>query len=86
MSDGDINDTRNIDPSVGGTLFQRYFTGRHEASVVAPDTFFMTADYVYSLQEFGLSEAEISEKLAGIIERFGFRPEDVPERETRELL
>ncbi|MBW1687429.1 MAG: MBL fold metallo-hydrolase [Deltaproteobacteria bacterium] len=46
MSDGDINDTKNIDPSVGGTLFQRYFTGRHEASTVAPDTFFMTADYV----------------------------------------
>jgi glyoxylase-like metal-dependent hydrolase (beta-lactamase superfamily II) len=42
----DINDTRNIDPSVGGTLFQRYFTGRHEASLVAPQTFFMTADYV----------------------------------------
>jgi glyoxylase-like metal-dependent hydrolase (beta-lactamase superfamily II) len=46
MSDGDINDTKNIDPSVGGTLFQRYFTGRHEASYVAPDTLFMTADYV----------------------------------------
>jgi len=41
---------------------------------------------VYSLQEFGLSEAELSRKLAGIIERFGFRPEDVPDRETRELL
>ena len=41
---------------------------------------------VYSLQEFGLSEAELSEKLSGIIERFGFRPEDVPDRETRELL
>jgi hypothetical protein len=41
---------------------------------------------VYSLQEFGLSEAELFEKLAGIIERFGFRPEDVPDRETRELL
>jgi len=41
---------------------------------------------VYSLQEFGLSEAELHEKLAGIIERFGFRPEDVPDRETRELL
>ena len=41
---------------------------------------------VYSLEEFGVSEAELSRKLAGIIERFGFRPEDVPERETRELL
>jgi glyoxylase-like metal-dependent hydrolase (beta-lactamase superfamily II) len=46
MSEQDVNDTRNIDPSVGGTLFQRYFTGRHEASLVAPRTFFMTADYV----------------------------------------
>jgi glyoxylase-like metal-dependent hydrolase (beta-lactamase superfamily II) len=46
MSKGDVNDTRNIDPSVGGTLFQRYFTGRHEAGYVAPDTLFMTADYV----------------------------------------
>jgi hypothetical protein len=41
---------------------------------------------VYSLAEFGLSEAELFEKLPGIIERFGFRPEDVPERETREVL
>jgi len=40
------NDTRNIDPSVGGTLFERYFTGRNEASLVAPNTLFMTADYV----------------------------------------
>ena len=58
MSDettGTINDTRNIDPSVGGTLFQRYFTGRHEASLVAPDTFFMTADYV-NLTAFETSE------------------------------
>ena len=41
---------------------------------------------VYSLAEFGLSEAELFEKLPEIIERFGFRPEDVPERETREVL
>ena len=41
---------------------------------------------VYSLSEFGLSEAELFEKLSEIIERFGFRPEDVPDRETRELL
>jgi glyoxylase-like metal-dependent hydrolase (beta-lactamase superfamily II) len=46
MESQDVNDTRNIDPSVGGTLFQRYFTGRHQASPVAPHTFFMTADYV----------------------------------------
>ena len=44
MGNPNVNDTRNIDPSVGGTLFQRYFTGRHEASLVAPDTLFMTAD------------------------------------------
>ena len=41
---------------------------------------------VYSLEEFGLSEAELYEKLADVIERFGFRAEDVPEDETRELL
>jgi hypothetical protein len=44
------------------------------------------SSHVYSLQEFGLSEAELSEKLAGVTERFGFRPQDVPDRETRELL
>jgi glyoxylase-like metal-dependent hydrolase (beta-lactamase superfamily II) len=55
MSDETVNDTRNIDPSVGGTLFQRYFTGRHEASEVAPRTFFMTADYV-NLTAFETSE------------------------------
>ncbi len=41
---------------------------------------------VYSLSEFGLSEAELFEKLSEIIERFGFRPEDVPDRETTEVL
>jgi hypothetical protein len=41
---------------------------------------------VYSLAEFGLSEAELFEKLPEIIERLGFRPEDVPDRETREVL
>ncbi len=41
-----INKTANIDPSVGGTLFQRFFTGKTTASEVAPKTFFMTADYV----------------------------------------
>jgi glyoxylase-like metal-dependent hydrolase (beta-lactamase superfamily II) len=46
MSNQNVNDTRNIDPSVGGTLFQRYFTGRHQANLVAPQTLFMTADYV----------------------------------------
>jgi glyoxylase-like metal-dependent hydrolase (beta-lactamase superfamily II) len=46
MSSQDVNDTRNIDASVGGTMFERYFTGRNEASLVAPKTLFMTADYV----------------------------------------
>ncbi|MFI5398274.1 MAG: alkyl sulfatase dimerization domain-containing protein [Candidatus Binatia bacterium] len=46
MTDETINDTKNIDRSVGGTLFERYFTGRHEAKVVAPRTLFATADYV----------------------------------------
>jgi glyoxylase-like metal-dependent hydrolase (beta-lactamase superfamily II) len=55
MSDENINDTRNIDPSVGGTLFERYFTGRHEAGFVAPHTLFMTADYV-NLTAFETSE------------------------------
>jgi hypothetical protein len=41
---------------------------------------------VYSLEEFGISEAEISQRLAVILQRFGYRPEDVPERETREML
>jgi hypothetical protein len=41
---------------------------------------------VYSLSEFGLSEADLFEKLPEIIERFGFRPEDVPDRETTEVL
>lgn len=40
----------------------------------------------YSLEEFGISEAELSQRLAGILERFGYRPEDVPEKETREML
>jgi glyoxylase-like metal-dependent hydrolase (beta-lactamase superfamily II) len=41
-----VNDTKNIDPSVGGTIFERYFTGRHAAEEVAQKTFFLTADYV----------------------------------------
>ena len=41
---------------------------------------------VYSLEEFGLSEAKLSEELADIIERFGFSPETVPKDQTREML
>jgi hypothetical protein len=44
------------------------------------------SENVYSLEEFGISQAEVSQGLAGILERFGYRPEDVPERETREML
>jgi hypothetical protein len=44
------------------------------------------SDNVYSLEEYGLSEGELSRELAEIIERFGFRLEDVPRRETREML
>jgi hypothetical protein len=40
----------------------------------------------YSLEEFGLSEAELSDKLADVIERFDFHPEDVPTDTTRELV
>jgi glyoxylase-like metal-dependent hydrolase (beta-lactamase superfamily II) len=46
MSDEFVNDTDNIDKSVGGSVFERFFTGRNEASYVAPGTLFMTADYV----------------------------------------
>jgi alkyl sulfatase BDS1-like metallo-beta-lactamase superfamily hydrolase len=46
MSEPDINDIDNIDRSVGGTVFERFFTGQHEAREVAPKTFFMTASYV----------------------------------------
>ncbi len=46
MSDKIVNDTDNIDRAVGGSVFERFFTGRNDASSVAPGTFFMTADYV----------------------------------------
>ena len=46
MSDELVNDTNNIDAAVGGSVFERFFTGRNEASYVAPRTLFMTADYV----------------------------------------
>ena len=49
------HDSNKIDPSVGGTVFERYFTGRNEASYVAPNTLFMTADYV-NLIAFETSE------------------------------
>ena len=41
---------------------------------------------VYALAEFGLSQADLAEQLSGVIARFGFRPEDVPDRETTEVL
>ena len=46
MSENIINDTDNIDRAVGGSVFERFFTGRNEASYVAPKTLFMTANYV----------------------------------------
>jgi len=46
MSENIINDTDNIDRAVGGSVFERFFTGRNEASYVAPNTLFMTANYV----------------------------------------
>ena len=55
MSKGDANDIDNIDRSVGGTIFERYFTGVREAREVAPRTYFMTADYV-NLVAFETSE------------------------------
>jgi len=41
---------------------------------------------VYSLEEFGISKEEVATNLAEVIARFGFRPEDVPVDETREML
>ncbi len=41
--------------------------------------------HVYSLREFGLSESDVAGQLANIVERFGSRPEDVPQDESREL-
>ncbi|NQT73882.1 MAG: MBL fold metallo-hydrolase [Chloroflexi bacterium] len=35
-----------IDVSVGGTVLERYFTGKTEAAYVADNTLFLTADYV----------------------------------------
>jgi alkyl sulfatase BDS1-like metallo-beta-lactamase superfamily hydrolase len=46
MSNQEVNDIENIDQSVGGTVFERFFTGIREAREVAPQTYFMTADYV----------------------------------------
>jgi glyoxylase-like metal-dependent hydrolase (beta-lactamase superfamily II) len=55
MNDEIVNATDNIDKSVGGSVFERFFTGRNEASYVAPRTLFMTADYV-NLVAFETSE------------------------------
>jgi hypothetical protein len=41
---------------------------------------------VYSLEEFGISEAELHRELGPILERFGFRPEDVPHDQAKEVL
>jgi len=46
MNDEKAHDLRKIDPSVGGTVFERYFTGKNEANYVAPNTIFMTTNYV----------------------------------------
>jgi len=55
MTDETVNDTENIDKAVGGSVFERFFTGRNEASYVAPGTLFMTANYV-NLVVFETSE------------------------------
>jgi len=41
---------------------------------------------VYSLGQFGISEADLTRKLGPILQRFGFRPEDVPRDRTTEVL
>ncbi len=40
----------------------------------------------YSLEEFGIDQQELEKKLEPLIERFGFRPSDVSEEDTREML
>jgi len=44
------------------------------------------SSHAYTLQDFGLTERQIHEELAGIIDRYGYRLEDVPEDETKEML
>ena len=41
---------------------------------------------VYSLEEFGITESEINQGLADIIDQFGYRSEDVPDNVNQELL
>ena len=41
---------------------------------------------VYSLEEAGVSETDLTRELGPILERFGFRPEDVPRDRTTEVL
>jgi hypothetical protein len=41
---------------------------------------------VYTLEEFGVSEADLIRKLGPILRRFGFRREDVPRDRTTEVL
>jgi hypothetical protein len=41
---------------------------------------------VYTLEEFGISEDDVTRKLGPILQRFGFRPEDVPRDRTIEAL
>lgn len=40
----------------------------------------------YSLEEFGIDQRELEKKLEPLIERFGFRPSEGAEGETREML
>jgi hypothetical protein len=58
MNDDKAHDLRKIDPSVGGTVFERYFTGKIEANYVAPNTIFMTSLYA-NLIAFETSEGLI---------------------------
>jgi glyoxylase-like metal-dependent hydrolase (beta-lactamase superfamily II) len=45
MSDDKAHDSEKIDKSVGGTVFDRYFTFKNEATRVGPNTLFMTTNY-----------------------------------------
>ena len=46
MAESAFDNTENIDASVGGDLFERYFTGQATAQTVADGTYFMTGGYV----------------------------------------
>lgn len=55
MSDDKSHDADKIDTSVGGSILERYFNFKNEATRVAPNTLFMTTNYA-NLVVFETSE------------------------------